>query len=404
VTPPKPTRITYFIGKKLLPEFFLPQFPIFPQDVYALTCNVAQVQHLRTIMSSFSMERSLSRLQCLISKSSKKQENEESQDMQKKAKKKYKALISTLPKERGSSVLDTLYQYQGFWIPINPSLKGMLFMQDHFKAQPTDIFLASPPKCGTTWLKALIFAIINRAQFDLSTHPLLTANPHDLVPFLEGYLYEHQSVSGLEALPSPRVIATHSPYPLLPNSMVNSGCRFVYVCRDPKDAVVSMWHFTEKLLPKLLPRYPIKDVFEKFCRGVSHYGPFWDHVLGYWKLSLEMPEKVLFLKYEDLKKDPLNHVKRLAKFLGQPFTQAEESDGAVQEIIKLCSFESLSNLKVNKSSRTRFRSKNSDFFRKGKVGDWENHLTEEMAAVLDHIMKEKLRDSGLTLKVTPYFA
>ncbi|KAJ6918634.1 hypothetical protein NC651_012789 [Populus alba x Populus x berolinensis] len=51
-----------------------------------------------------------------------------------------------------------------------------------------------------------------------------------------------------------------------------------------------------------------------------------------------MPQKILFLKYEDLKRDPLIHVNRLAEFLYQPFTQNEESDGVVQEITKLCSF------------------------------------------------------------------
>jgi len=65
-------------------------------------------------------------------------------------------------------------------------------------------------------------------------HPLLTTNPHDLVTFLEGYLAKHESVSGLEALPSPRLFSTHCPY------------TFVYVCRDPRD-VISTWNFMNRL-------------------------------------------------------------------------------------------------------------------------------------------------------------
>ena len=59
---------------------------------------------------------------------------------------------------------------------------------------------------------------------------------------------------------------------------------------------------------------------ESFCKGESEFGPYWDHVLGFWKASLEKPEKVLFLKYEDMVEDTASHVKRLADFVGFPFS------------------------------------------------------------------------------------
>lgn len=111
---------------------------------------------------------------------------------------------------------------------------------------------------------------------------------------------------------------------------------------------------------------------------------------------------ILFLKYEDLKRDPSVHGKRLAEFLGQPFTQDEESDGVVLGIMKLCSFENLSNLEINKSSSPQFSFKNSDFFTKGKTGDWENYFTAKMAAALDHELKEELHDSRFTFTMPLY--
>ncbi|KAL8225281.1 hypothetical protein R6Q57_017838 [Mikania cordata] len=51
-----------------------------------------------------------------------------------------------------------MYKYQGIW-----NLKGLhegsILAQQNFKAQPTDVLLCSYPKTGTTWLKALSFAI-----------------------------------------------------------------------------------------------------------------------------------------------------------------------------------------------------------------------------------------------------
>ncbi|KAI3896425.1 hypothetical protein MKX03_008587 [Papaver bracteatum] len=67
----------------------------------------------------------------------------------------------------------------------------------------------------------------------------------------------------------------------------------------------------------------IEDAFELFCDGVSDFGPYWDHVHGYWKESLERPCKVLFLKYEDLKKEPEPQFKKLAEFLGHSFSMEE---------------------------------------------------------------------------------
>ncbi|GJT53723.1 cytosolic sulfotransferase 5-like protein [Tanacetum coccineum] len=85
----------------------------------------------------------------------------------------------------------------------------------------------------------------------------------------------------------------------------------------------------------------------QFCNGVSEFSPFWDHVLGYWKASKKSPDKILFLKFEDLKKEPTVEVRKLTAFMGMPFTPHEEEKGVVEEIVKLCSFKTLSSLKVN---------------------------------------------------------
>ncbi|XVF17327.1 hypothetical protein REPUB_Repub10bG0111000 [Reevesia pubescens] len=317
--------------------------------------------------------------------------------------KKFDEMLPTLPKVEGWW-LDQHVQYQGFWLP-SSCLRGSLLIHDHFKPPPTDIILSTSPKCGTTWLRALIFAIINRNSYDVCNHPLLTVNPQDLVLFLEAYIHAGGSTSFLEGLPSPRFLSTHLPYSLFPKSITSqdasgSACRFVYIWRDPKDAFVSLWHFSNKLRPKEVLPLSLEEAFDLFCKGVSHYGPFWDHVLGYWKASLESPKKVLFLKYEDVKKDPLVYVRKLGEFLGIPFSAEEENKMVVQEIVKLCSFENLSNLDVNKNDTRNWDRpiSNSDFFRKGQVRDWINHLTPEMTEILDQITKEKFQCTGLSFQ------
>jgi len=90
-----------------------------------------------------------------------------------------------------------------------------------------------------------------------------------------------------------------------------------------------------------------------FCNGISVLGPYWDHVLGYWRARFEFPEKILFLTYEEMKIDTAAHVKKLAEFMGCSFTFEEEEEGEVQKIISMCSFEKLSNFEVNKNGKHR---------------------------------------------------
>lgn len=88
----------------------------------------------------------------------------------------------------------------------------------------------------------------------------------------------------------------------------------------------------------------IEEGFDMFCNGIQVAGPFWEHVLGYWKMSLKYPERVLFLKYEDLKEDFTSNLKKIADFLNYPFSDDEIEQGVVEEISMLCSFENLKNL------------------------------------------------------------
>ncbi|XP_057802871.1 cytosolic sulfotransferase 5-like [Salvia miltiorrhiza] len=308
-----------------------------------------------------------------------------------------KEFLSTLPRKEVFSNGHPLcrYQYQGFWY-VDVILEAVISIQEHFQAEDSDVFVASNPKCGTTWLKAIAFALLNRRRHPATSgdHPFLSRNPHDLVPFLEIGFYGSRKARDIASFPSPRLLATHVPYSSLPES-IRSKCKIVYVARDPKDTLVSARHFSARV--GMLDT-TMAEVLEQFCEGSNIYGPFWDHVVGYWKQSLENPERVLFLKYEDMKARPAAEVRRVAEFLGCAFSAEEEEAGEVDRIVELCSFEGLRGLEVNKKGKQEVTGMdNSAFFRRGEVGDWKNHLSPEMAKRIDRISEEKFSGSGLFL-------
>ncbi|GJN04431.1 hypothetical protein PR202_ga21979 [Eleusine coracana subsp. coracana] len=86
-------------------------------------------------------------------------------------------------------------------------------------------------------------------------------------------------------LPSLCVLATHLPHHLLPERIG----RVVYVCRDPKDALVSGWLFTQKVMADkhgsdgdVAPLHTLEEAFELFCDRSCVGGPVVPHarVLG----------------------------------------------------------------------------------------------------------------------------
>jgi hypothetical protein len=189
----------------------------------------------------------------------------------------YRDLISSLPTER-DLIQGKLHQYQGFWF-LTWFMQGVVATQKHFQAHHTNILLATNPKASTTWLKAISFTLLNRVRYsDIQQHPLLTINPHVLVPILEVDLYNKKEVPDLTTFTSPRLFPTNLPSSMLPISAKNSTCKIVYLCRNPKDTFVSLWHFLNRLAPTSTSTISLEDSFDMFCRGVSSFGPYWDHV------------------------------------------------------------------------------------------------------------------------------
>ncbi|CDY46907.1 BnaA09g12870D [Brassica napus] len=217
-----------------------------------------------------------------------------------------------------------LCNYQGCWYKYN-TLQGVLNFQRGFEPQDTDIILASFPKSGTTWLKALTIALMERSKnHSFDHHPLLSDSPHGIFSSL------------------PRLFSTHMPLHAMHETLKGSPCKIVYLCRNVKDTLISL----------------LETTFEEICNGTIYYGPIWEHVLSYWRKSLENPKQSSWIVLLPRKKKILD-----------------------------C-------LEVNKTKISN-KVDRSIFFRKGEVGDWKNYLTPEMENKLDMIIQEKLQGSGL---------
>ncbi|XP_011865836.1 PREDICTED: cytosolic sulfotransferase 5-like [Vollenhovia emeryi] len=125
------------------------------------------------------------------------------------------------------------------------------------------------------------------------------------------------------------------------------------------------------------------------------YFPFWDPILFFWKMRDQ--DNILFMTYEEMKRDQVAAIKKTAKFLGKPITNEQVIE--LSEHLKFSKMQANPsvNLPLLLSDNNGMKANNSDFMfiRKGKVGDWKNHMSEELAQRFDKWIEDNLRGTGL---------
>jgi hypothetical protein len=129
-----------------------------------------------------------------------------------------------------------LYRHDKGWYSSLMPMVGAMVADARFAARPSDIIVATLPKSGTTWIKALLYATVHRREHPADAaadHPFNSLGPHECVNFLEYQLYTNNRVPDLGRLPDPRLFATHVPFTSLPRR-TSGGWRSSSACRSAR--------------------------------------------------------------------------------------------------------------------------------------------------------------------------
>ncbi|XP_038059534.1 sulfotransferase family cytosolic 1B member 1-like [Patiria miniata] len=268
---------------------------------------------------------------------------------------------------------------------LDANLQGVLDME----VRENDVFVVSYPKAGTNWLRAIINCMLKCPE-----------DQNNMSLPLEMSMSSGTSQQEIEAAPpvfkivqswtSPRVMFTHLMPHLLPSHLSERGAKVVYICRNPKDVSVSYYYFRKTLRSKV--QAPSLDVYiQQFMQGEVVYGSYFTHVKQYW----EMKDKsnLLFIKYEDLKKDENAVIGEIATFLGRDLDADE-----IANISRQCSVPSMRTTFKTASQAVSVIMDQSkgEFVRKGKVGSWKETLTEAQSQRFDTLLSDHLAGTGLT--------
>ena len=130
--------------------------------------------------------------------------------------------------------------------------------------------------------------------------------------------------------------------------------------------------------------------WRKYVAGDLEFGNYMDHLVGWWPRRND--KNVLFLKYEDMKKDLESTISKIASFIG-----INLSDDIITKIAYFTSFEQMKDDNtVNYSWREYYQKEGAPkFCRKGIVGDWKNFLSAKQSAEMDDICATRLEPIGL---------
>ena len=255
--------------------------------------------------------------------------------------------------------------HDGFLMPMGFPVEGF-DSGLRYVPEAGDIFVASYPKCGTTWTQYLIYLLLNAGK------PLAAGQKlEDYSPHLEEVGSERAA-----ALPRPRLIKTHLPFGLTPQ---HARAMYVYVARNPFDCAVSFYHHTRGFVR----HYDFADgtfdeFFECFIAGEVDFGDYFANLLP-WHARRDAPN-VLFVLYEELRRDLREAAARIGRFLGGPAAEACSDERLLVRVLEEASFRSMSR------DQGRWSSARPEgmppFVRKGAVGDWRGTFSPRQAARL----------------------
>jgi hypothetical protein len=247
----------------------------------------------------------------------------------------------------------------------------------HFTVFPDDTFLVSYPKSGNTWVRFLLANLI------YPNETVGFSNINRLLP-APGVL----SKRFLRKLPRPRILKSHEPFDV-------RFRKVIYLVRDPRDVVVSEYHFNLKKR-YIEPDVTLEQFVKRFVAGeTSSYGSWWEHAAS-WIAARHGNPAFLLVRYEDLLTDAIGETGKIAEFLG-----IHAGPERLQAAIERSSADRMRKLEKQQADQwtgTKNTRKEIPFVRAAKSGGWKETLPRQSAQDIEAAWTPLLNFLGYELQ------
>lgn len=210
---------------------------------------------------------------------------------------------------------------------------------NEFQFRDDDVNIATYAKSGTTWVQQIV------AQMLFNGDPNLAVA--EMSPWVDLRVPPKQvKLPMLEAQTHRRILKTHLPVDAL---VYSDKAKYIYIGRDGRDVVWSMYNhhvnanqaWYEALNdtpgrvgpPIETPPADIRQYWRDWLDKDGHpFWPFWENIRAWWQIR-KLPN-ILFVHFNDLKRDMPAEMRRIARFLGIAIDESRWED-----ILRYCSFD-----------------------------------------------------------------
>jgi len=229
---------------------------------------------------------------------------------------------------------------------------------------PDDTFIVSYPRSGNTWTRFLI------ANLVFPSEKVTFANIERLVP-------DSAALSNrvLKRIPRPRIIKSHQYFDPRYH-------RVLYIVRDPRDLVLSYYNFQRKYR-QIADDYPLTDYVDDFAGGrlISADWGTWGENVASWIYTRQNQNRFLLVRYEDMKSNTVQQLRRMAAFLGlEPTTER------LTQVIEASSSQRMREMERTESEHwvaTKGHRKDIPFVGAAMSGRWQSDLPGPLVSKIE---------------------
>ena len=241
---------------------------------------------------------------------------------------------------------------------------------------PDDIFLVSFPKSGNTWTRFLL------ANLRYPEQPATFANIDQLIPDPTS-----TNKRDFDRMQRPRIIKSHECFdPRYP--------RVIYIVRDPRDVVVSQYHYHRKIR-KIENDSPMEKFVTRFLAGETCPHGSWGQNVITWLATSEGDPRFLLLRYEDMVADAARELAKVGAFLN-----LSVSPGQIAQAVERSSADRMRKLEKTQTDLhglTKGSRKDLSFVRAAGSGGWRSDLSPSLAARVEAAWGPLMRHLGYEL-------
>ena len=193
-----------------------------------------------------------------------------------------------------------------------------------FKPRPSDVFIVTYPKSGTTWMSQVCHMLRGG---DMNFGDITEVCPWDARAEISGQDLNDDQIK------NPRIFTSHLHY-----EEIAKGGKYIYVARNPEDVLVSFFHFIPGVRGLKQDDLSLQQFADSiFIKGAGKFGTIWDQFMSWYKVKDD--SNVLWVFYEDMKCDLKNQIERVATFLAIPTNVRNER---ILEALEKSSFKFMS--------------------------------------------------------------